>query len=66
MNKITGLALDGEEWFSVSQAATMTGKTVAAIYKSLERGRLASREIVGVTCITLSDIQRLWPAPVEA
>jgi hypothetical protein len=66
MEKIQGLALDGEEWYSISQAATMTGSTVAALYKWLERGRLASREIVGIQCVCLSDIQRLWPAPVEA
>ena len=64
--KIQGLVLDGEEWFNVDDAATMAGVTRAAVYKSIERGRLVPRDIVGMTCVTASDIRRLWPEAVEA
>jgi len=63
MNKITGLALDGEEWFNVATSAEIAGISVEAIYKSIERGRLEPRIILGVTAIAASDIRRLWPQP---
>ena len=66
MEKIQGLALDGEEWFSISQAATLAGVKPVAVYKRIERGQLVPREIIGMKCVCLSDIQRLWPATVEA
>ena len=59
--KTEGLTLDGEEWFNVDDAATLAGITRAAIYKSIERGRLQPRTIVGTICVAASDIRRLWP-----
>jgi len=59
--KITGLVLDGDEWFSIRQAAVLAGVTTEAIYKSIERGRLEAREIIETKAISLSDIRRLWP-----
>lgn len=59
--KVRGLVLDNEEWFNVDDAATMVGISRAAIYKSIERGRLVPRDILGVTAIAASDIRRLWP-----
>ena len=63
MEKITGLVLDCEEWFNVSQAAELAGVSVEAIYKSIERGRLEPRSILGVVAVAASDIRRLWPQP---
>ena len=63
MEKITGLILDCEEWFNVSQAAELAGVSVEAVYKSIERGRLQSRSILGVVAVAASDIRRLWPQP---
>ena len=61
--KIEGLVLDGDEWFTVDMTAAITGLTVAAIYKRIERGQLEPREILGIKAIAASDIRRLWPQP---
>ncbi len=61
MEKLAGLVLDGEEWFTVAATAAQAGITVEAVYKSIERGRLVPRDIMGVTAIAASDIRRLWP-----
>lgn len=66
MEKLAGLVLDGEEWFTVAATAAQAGITVEAVYKSIERGRLVPRDIMGVTAIAASDIRRLWPEAVEA
>jgi len=65
MEKIVGLVVDGEEWFNVASAADLAGVSVEAIYKSIERGRLESRTMLGVVAIAKSDIVRLWPAKLE-
>ena len=66
MENLDVLELEGERWLTVAGAAALAGVTVEAIYKSIERGRLEPREILGVKAIAESDVCRLWPASAGA
>ena len=61
MDKIEGLALDGEEWLTIAMAAQRIGLTVAAVYKAIERERLDVRVILDLQTVSASDVRRLWP-----
>ena len=67
MEKIEGLAIDGEEWLTVAMAARRIGLTVAAVYKAIERGRLGVRIMLDTQVVAGSEVAALWPqAETEA
>ena len=65
-DKRVGLVLDGEEWLTVGMAATMIGLSVAAVYKAIERGKLATRPILDLQTVAASDVRRVWAKRVES